>query len=188
MPEKGWHGDAGLVVQTAPARFELSYFLNQTSDLIQLLQTSQFTVQAQNLSKGLVHGVETALSWTLFDHLDAEANYTFQWAKDISGLPGRDGKFLPGRPMHEASLRLTGHVQPVRVFTEMTYQDDNYLDTANLLRVNNRFFASSGVVVKFFRRFTASFEAKNLLNNRIEDLVGFPLPGRSFYGRLEFEL
>lgn len=187
-PESGINWDIGAVVQWKPVRLEVSYFLNHVDDLIQFLQTSQFTVQAQNLASARIQGVETSLAATLFGHLDLAGNYTFQWAKDTSGLPGQDGRFLPGRPIHEINARAALHNRRGKVFVDMNFIDDNFLDTQNVLRTDNRLIFNAGASVNFLKRFTAGFEAKNLFNDRVSDVAGFPLPGRSFYGKLEINI
>lgn len=187
-PETSLNWDIGAILFKRPVRWEISYYMNNFNDLIQLLQTSQFTIQAQNLSRARIQGVETAVSADLWDHLQVGANYTFQWAKDTSGLPGLDGNFLPGRPIHEASALATLHNRWGRIFGDLTFMDRNYLDTQNVLRVDHRLLMGAGVSVTPVKRVMATFEAKNLLDDRIADVVGFPLPGRSFYGRVEIEL
>ncbi len=187
-PEKSLNWDIGAIVRIQPVRFEVSYYLNHIDDLIQLVQTSQFTVQAQNLTKARIQGAEAAVAATLLDHLDLSANYTFQWAKDVSGLPGLDGNFLPGRPRHEASAKAALFNDWGRVFTDVNFQDGNFLDTQNVLRVDHRVLMGAGFSVTYPKRLTWGFEGKNLLNDRIEDVVGFPLPGRSFYGKIELKI
>ncbi|HSA59295.1 MAG TPA: TonB-dependent receptor [bacterium] len=187
-PEKSLNWDIGGIFRIAPVRLEISYYLNHIDDLIQLVQTSQFTVQAQNLTKARIQGAEATVSATLFDHLDLAADYTFQWAKDVSGLPGLDGNFLPGRPRHEASAKAAYFTDWSRVFTDVTFQDGNFLDTQNVLRVDHRVLLGAGFSITYPKRLTWGFEGKNLLNDRIEDVVGFPLPGRSFFGKVELKI
>ncbi len=187
-PETGWNWDIGAIVTKKPVRFEVSFYLNHVNDLIQFVQTSQFTVQAQNLNSARIQGVETNLAATFFEHLDLSANYTFQWAKDTSGLPGLNGNFLPGRPLHEISGKMALYNDWGRLFADATFIDDNFLDTANVLKANNRFLLGVGASLSFLKRFTTTVEGKNLLNDRVSDIVGFPLPGRSVTAKLEVKI
>ncbi len=187
-PESTFNWDLGFLAQWKPVHLELSYYLNHVNDLIQLLQTSQYTIQAQNLSKARIQGIEFLVSSPLGSHLDLTGNYTFQIARNTSGLPGLDGKLLPGRPQHQFNGKVTVHNTWGKIFSEMNLLDGNYLDTQNILRVNRRVLLASGASVHFLKKMTASFEAKNLLNDLVSDVVGFPLPGRSYYGKLEIEI
>jgi iron complex outermembrane receptor protein len=188
IPESGWNWDIGFLLQLKPVRFEVAYFLNRVDDLIQFLQTSQFTVRAENLSRGQIQGVETFLAVRPLDFLDLSVNYTFQRPKDASGLPGLAGNFLPGRPLHELNAKATLSNRWGKLFADLNFIDDNFLDTQNLLRADNRVIFNAGASARFLKRFTAGFEAKNLFNDRVADVVGFPLPGRSYYGKLEIDI
>ncbi|HEX5038422.1 MAG TPA: TonB-dependent receptor, partial [bacterium] len=72
-PETSFNWDIGAILVKKPVRWEISYYFNSVDDLIQLLQTSQFTIQAQNLSKARIQGVETAVSADLWNHLNLSA-------------------------------------------------------------------------------------------------------------------
>ncbi|MBI2501433.1 MAG: TonB-dependent receptor [Deltaproteobacteria bacterium] len=185
QPEKGWNGDIGFSWETSPLSFSTAYFLNQTEDMIQFLQTSQLTARAENLTKARIQGVETDVRIPLSEQAAFSANYTFQRAKDASGFPGTEGKFLPGRPVHEASGRLHYRYRMAQIYTDLTYLDNNFLDTQNILRTENRFLWGSGISISPVKWLTTSFDVKNILSDQVVDVVGFPLPGRSFYGRLE---
>ncbi|QQR81623.1 MAG: TonB-dependent receptor [Deltaproteobacteria bacterium] len=184
-PESGWNWDIGTSGQWEKVRVDVSYFLNHVDDLIQFLQTSQFTVQAENLSKARIQGVETAVLFIPWKYLTLSQNYTFQEARNTSGLPGVSGNILPGRPMHQWNSKTTLHNDWGKVFVETSFMDGNYLDSQNILRVERRLFLTSGISAQFLKKMTLSFEAKNLLNERVADVVGFPLPGRSYYGKIE---
>ncbi len=187
-PEEGINWDIGGNLDVTPFHFEVSYFLNHINQLIQFLQTSQFTVRAENISRARIQGVEALASVSFFHHLNISGNYTFQWAKDTSGLPGPDGKFLPGRPMHEANLITSLYNPWAKIFSDANFMDSNFLDTQNLQRISHRLFWNAGVALKFYKKITASLEFKNILNDLTSDVVGFPLPGRSVYGKVEIEL
>ncbi|MBI3541085.1 MAG: TonB-dependent receptor [Deltaproteobacteria bacterium] len=188
VPEKGWNWDIGGTLHLHPVRFEASYFLNHVEDLIQFLQTSQFTVRAENLSRARIQGVEASVATTLWEHWDISGSYTFQWAKDTSGLPGVDGKFLPGRAKHDVSTQTALHNKLGKIYSDLNFTDGNFLDTQNILSVNSRLILNAGASIHFFKHFTAGVESKNILDNRLVDIVGFPLPGRSYYGKLEIEI
>lgn len=187
-PEEGVNWDIGGTLDITPFHFEVSYFLNHIHQLIQFLQTSQFTVRAENISRARIQGTEALVSISLFHHLDISGNYTFQWAKDTSGLPGVDGKFLPGRPLHEANLITSVYNSWAKIFSDVNFMDSNFLDTQNLQKISHRLFWNAGLALKPHKKITTSLEVKNILNDLTSDVVGFPLPGRSIYGKVEIEL
>ncbi len=178
--EAGWTG--------VPLSLQVSYFLNHMGDLIQFLQTSQYTVQARNLSSARLQGIEMSLSSAPLPYLECSANYTFQLATNTSGTPGIDGKTLPGRPRHEAGGQVILKNRWGRIFGNVNFIDRNYLDTQNILAVRRRLFVGAGFSFTPLKWLTTGFEAKNLLNERVSDVVGFPLPGRSYYGKVEINI
>ncbi len=197
-PETAFNFDAGLLYAFADAswlsgaRIEATYFESHIDDLIQFLQTSQFTAKAQNLNDARIRGVEVGARATLFDRLSAAVNYTWQQAKDVSDTV-TGGKYLPGRPQQELGAMLTWRERWNDLFTtslttEYHYMSDMYLDTQNLLEVKDRSILTAGLGVTFYDRITASFTARNILNDQTVDTIGYPLPGRSYWGQVSVKL
>ncbi|MFH0799136.1 MAG: TonB-dependent receptor [Pseudomonadota bacterium] len=198
-PEESFNVDASLSYSyrkdenRLSADFEATYFRNSVDNLIQFLQTSQFTVRAQNTNKALINGMELSARAAWAERLSAYANYTFQDARDASSLPATSGKYLPGRPRHELNAGVTwskpwaGWIS-TRLSGEINYMSGNYLDTQNLLSVNNRTIVSAGLAAIILKDLTLSFTVRNLTNEMISDLVGFPLPGRSYWGTMEVKI
>ncbi|MDO8462335.1 MAG: TonB-dependent receptor, partial [Deltaproteobacteria bacterium] len=184
-PESGINFDAGTIFHTESLQMELTYYQNELDDLIQLLQTSQYTIQAENLGKARIQGIEVATQWRPTKPLSLALNYTYQKARDQSGLPATDGLLLPGRPVHELDAKVNYRYQALRFFTDINFIDSNFLDTQNIRAVNHRTFWNVGSQVSFFKYFAASFEVKNILDDQTVDIVGFPLPGRGYFGKLE---
>lgn len=181
--EKGTNFDLGLVYETGKFRTEAAYFLNKSNDLIQFLQTSQFAAKPQNLSSSLVQGAEFSAQAEYLRHFSHSLSYTFQNAKDTSGL-ATGGKTLPGRPRHELWLETSVFNGWGKLTGEYNFMSGNFLDSQNLLEVTGRnlfnFYASAAPA----KWATLNFSVKNITNRHIFDVIGFPLPGRSFWGNL----
>ena len=59
---------------------------------------------------------------------------------------------------------------------------DNYLNPANRERVASRTLAGASIAITPFGHDLAlTVEGKNLGDNRIADVAGYPLPGRSVF-------
>jgi iron complex outermembrane receptor protein len=193
-PEKSWNFDLGLAWHPDRYRVAATYFEHRTKDLIQFLQSSQFTAQARNLASATIRGFEIDGRASIVDRqrtntnlsVDIDFNYTFQWAKDTSGRAGFDGKFLPGRPRHQLHAGLQVSYHWARFFTDFDFIDENFLDSFNALKVSRRSLVGTGFTLSPWKWVQAGFEVKNLLNQRIEDVVGFPVPGRLFFGKVRF--
>lgn len=197
-PEEAFNFDVGLVYRLPETSWlnagsvEAAYFQSDVDNLIQFLQTSQFTAKAQNLNDALIRGVEMSARSTFFDRFSLAINYTWQRARDTSGTV-TDGKFLPGRPQHELGAMFIWREQWDEDFAssligELHYASDNYLDTQNLLLVKDRTIVTAGISFDILKHVTASFTARNITNDQTVDAIGYPLPGRSYWGNLEVKL
>jgi outer membrane receptor for ferrienterochelin and colicin len=61
-----------------------------------LVQNSQRTSIFRNVDRARTVGCEIAAGADLFEHVRLALNYTYQDARDESGIPARDGNQLPG--------------------------------------------------------------------------------------------
>lgn len=163
--------------------FSSLYFDKQIDDLILFQQNSGFA-RAENVGEAHIQGVETQLKMELFKHFIITTNYTFEWAKDEADNPGR---FLVGIPQHEVDAKLAAFNPRGEIFFVFNWMDDYFLDPLNTRGVEDRIILNVGFSVKTIKDIFFTFEAKNLTNEQIVDVVGFPLPGLSFFGRLNYQ-
>lgn len=190
-PELGYTFDAGLSFHrrfAAPSVVrrvfaEAVYFQTHFDDLILFVLQSQGIAVAQNLAAAQVRGVELQAAVDFGFGLALQGTYTWQRALSEAG-DRLDGKLLPGRPQHKVSARLQLEQGPLRFFYELLVIDGNFVDRLNQVALEARVLHGAGVAWKALPQLTLSFEAQNFTDNRIVDLYRFPLPGRSFFGKL----
>ncbi len=194
VPEKGLNWDLGVSWDPGPAgwldrlHLEATYFQSRTDDLILFVQTSQRTVRAVNLSSAWIWGVETAWAADLWGHLGVSGNYTFQHTENTSDIPYYRGNQLPGRPAHELFNRTELRWGRGKVFHEISWTAENYLDAANFEKVQVRRIHNLGISFRPSRRTTLTFEVKNVTDEQVSDVLGFPLPGRAYYGTVTVQM
>ncbi len=198
-PEKAVNFDAGLSYDLPEASWfdgghiEATYYRNYVSNLIQYVQTSNFTAKAFNMNKAVIQGVEAMAAAKFAKRFSLLASYTFQEAKDDSGNPDTQGKYLPGRPKNELYAKGAWQEEwlgwfKTSLWCDLNFISGNYLDTQNLLLLTNRTLLGSGVTFNFIGHIALSFWAQNILNDRVSDVIGFPMPGRSYWGSLEIKI
>ncbi len=203
-PEVAWNRDVGgRFVLPAAGRLvrdlvlEYAWFDNEIEDLIVLVQNSQRIVRPENVTRARVRGHEVAARVRIADRLGLAANYTRQDARDVGEVTFLRGKRLPGRPADEAYVRVdldwsparplppvrwTARWWPGRVWWDVNLIADDFLDRANVRRVDARTLHGAGVELALpLPRTRVAFEAKNVTDDRTRDVLGFPLPGRSFF-------
>lgn len=199
-PERGVSADLGIVATRdrlgplAAVRLEAVGFVSVVDDLIVLVQNSQRTSIFRNVERARTVGTEIAAGADVFERVRVGVNYTYQDARDESGIPARDGNQLPGRPRHDLYHRSEYRRDEGRVFYELSFVAENFLDQANFLVVNARAIHTLGIeadVAAIGRRFgraalarvplVATLEVRNFTGNQVEDVAGYPLPGRAFF-------
>jgi outer membrane receptor protein involved in Fe transport len=206
--ETGTNRDVGFRL-TPPARgplsdaaLEFAYFDNSIDDLIILVQNSQSVARPENVASATITGEETALRARWWRRIGLSANYTHQQALDESNVTFLAGKQLPGRPADEAFVhtelswspaaplplgRVSDRFWPGRVFYEVNYAADNFLDRANVRRVAARTLQDVGLELALpGTRWRLLLEGKNIGDDHTRDVLNFPLPGRAFYATVSW--
>lgn len=160
---------------------EFNYFESHVDDLIQFEVASGFA-RASNIGKARVRGVEFVVGAAFADYFELSANYTWQDARDRSV---RVGNFLVGRPEHELNAALTFQKANFSAGADLNFVDNQYLDALNTQRVENRLIVNLEAAYLIKDKYRLGVEAKNITDSQVVDAVGFPLPGRSFFGRVD---
>lgn len=192
VPESGWNADAGAAFRAGTARVrataDVTAFAALSSQLIVFEAVGQQAVEARNVGRARVLGVDAALSAEAGRHGRLTGQVTFSDARDTSDVPAYRGRPLPLRP------RLRGYVRPeLRAvalgagFTGSVYADFDYTGGNTMFPnggVEQPSRALWGAGTSFAHedsgvRLTVS--AQNLTDARVWDVVGYPLPGRSFF-------
>ncbi len=104
-------------------------------------------------------------------------------------------KWLPGQPQWDTFIQPEVHsrtlskwVSDISAFFQVAYLGKTYDDPANLIVLPARTVLATGVGALFFEgRLGLSFRIDDLLDVRGYDLVGYPLPGRQYTGRLSYQ-
>jgi len=194
-PEKGINRDIGAVLTAGRTGFirsffmEGSYFDNEISNLILFFPNSQRTVRPKNIGGARIRGAEVTLSAWLFSSVNLAANYTFLNAEDRSDIPYYNGNQLASTPSHEGSVKLTVNRGRWSAGWDIHYIGSNFLDKANMQEVPGRQIHGLSLSVRdIMNHFRLTLEGRNLTDNQVRDVIGYPLPGRSFYFTLEYSI
>ena len=186
QPEHVESWDAGAN-WTAPARgpftaaLTWAHFENRSRDLILYVRNSAATVRAQNIAAAHVTGEE--VGWRIGRAaLRASGSFTWQNPVDESDAPYYHGKQLAQRPGREAYVQTAWEPGALGLGADVHYLADNFLDRYNTYWIGSRTLV--GAWISFAPRrwpVRVSLEGKNLGDRRVEDVAGFPLPGRTVF-------
>ena len=184
-PERAENWDAGFAwARGFGARThgsaEWAHFESRAEDLVIYERAFQF-VRPRNVARAFTHGEELSLTLAA-GPLSAAGSFTWQSAIDRSPIPFWNGKRLALRPGRQAFGRLAWHGRRVELGATLQYMSDNFLNPANRERVASRTMAGASIaVMPLGPDFALTVEGKNLGDNRIADVGGYPLPGRSVF-------
>ncbi len=184
-----WSGRLGPLA----GALEWAHFLSDARDLVVYVRNSASTVKAQNFSRARIRGEELSARLGLPWGFSASGSWSWQSALNEGPLPAFwVGKRLPGRPARQSFARLEwrggGRLAP-RAGAELQVIGDNVLDPYNRQRVPERRLAGASLsLAPAGGALRVTLEGRNLGNDRVADVGGFPLPGRSVYLACEWRL
>ena len=192
-PEKGTNRDIGIVCsgerlwKISRPRFEAVYLDSEMEGLILFFQNSQYTVKPRNIGSATIRGFEFSTSGIVANTLRLSLNYTRLDSRDTSPIPYYNGNELPGRPRDEASLSTELFRRRWSITWEFHYMGSNYLDRANLVPSGERKIHDLILVLRSpAHGISLSLEGQNLSDQRIYDVSGFPLPGRTLFATIGY--
>lgn len=187
-PEEGTNRDIGAVLSPgdwgtlSDVFVEVVYLDNEIDNLILFFPNSQYTSRPTNIGAARIQGWELSLSTLWWHTLRLAGNYTRLDSRDTGPIPYYNGNWLPGRPRDDLALFLDFTPGRWSVGYELHWLGKNYLKPANFEIVPDRKIHNViGKITFFSGHASLSAEARNIADNQISDVGGFPLPGRSFY-------
>lgn len=196
LPEHTRNADLGLAWSHAWERgtaldVDVAHFESRAEDLVVYIRHSQSSVRAENIARARIRGEELSLRLTSRSprpRVTVTGGFTHLASRDEGPVPFWYGRDLPLRPTVQAFTRVDGALGAVRLSANLEYIGTNYLDRANLRPVSERL--PVGASISFDPRTGLRFtlEGKNLGNDPIDDVGGFPLPGRALFASCELSL
>ena len=208
LPERGQSSDAGLV--WAPARalgavdhilLEADAFATRSRDTIAFVTYAGFVARAENIGRTQTYGAELVGSARFARTLTLTANYTRLASEQITDEISYAGKPIPRDPGHLAYARadlahpIAGHA--AALWLDAALQSQTTLDPAGNGLVAGRALVGLGGRVGLGGGLALALDVANLGDVRttqvgmqprgaLEDVAGFPLPGRTFYLSLDW--
>ena len=130
--------------------------------------------------RALLRGVETRVEARLLPRLAIRGNYAYQRAENRTPFSFEQGNDLPNAPRHRLNTRASLDLGRAEIYGEFSRESRHFLDRANLRAVPVRALYNLGGTVPLVKGISLSWELRNLTDNRVADLWGYPLPGRSY--------
>ncbi|MCX7945062.1 MAG: TonB-dependent receptor [Deltaproteobacteria bacterium] len=184
-PEEGELLDVGLELDVKGHLLKFAVFNNNYANLINFWQNSQKTIKSENISKASIYGTELHIRPYIRKSIISEVSYTHQEPINKSDIPSFKNKILPFRYTDSLFVRLGFDIFTLKFVYEFSYSSQNYFDAANFLPkggVPERNIHNIGLTYLYSDYdLTLGFHIRNITDVRIEDIAGYPLPGRMFF-------
>ncbi|MGE5784272.1 MAG: TonB-dependent receptor, partial [Myxococcales bacterium] len=196
VAETGVSADVGtraeLVLRGALQRLYLDVFAfaRFAEQLIAYTRTGQAFIRPYNVGQARVLGAESLLGARIGSWLRLETAITLLDPRDRSATRTTSNDLLPYRSRWLVSPRLQidwkrGSIDSISsagAEVSGVYQSNRYVDRAGLALIDAQTSVDTNLYVGWFEELLhLRFRVTDLLNQKRTDIVGFPLPGRSFY-------
>lgn len=197
-PEEGVNKDIGLVLRRNTSKYsfdlELAYFWSDVNDLIMYVFVPfAHTSQAINIDSARIKGLETSLVISTPFGISFGGNLTHLDAINTSPISYMHGKRLPNRPEIESTTEVRWKMGFFETYYQWNHISGNYWNAANTAAPNNtgamlpvRNIHNVGLTVKPHWAVKISASVNNIANRIFEDVMGYPLPGRTSLISVEF--
>lgn len=193
VPERSLAYDGGVTARgrtgVLSGYASVGAFSTHLDNAIRPRPLPQGTVIFENIGAAAIRGVEIEVRGAITEHFVLQSETTWTQARDAER-----GRRLPGQPewvvfaqpeAHSGSL--SSWLCDIVGFFQLAYVGKSFSDPANLVVLPGRTVLATGVGFSLFEsRLGLSFRADDLLDARGQDLLGFPLPGRRYTGRLSY--
>jgi iron complex outermembrane receptor protein len=188
-PESGDAAD--LTATLSSERFALSVggFGAVYQDLIVYELYPPFRAKPFNIGTAGVAGIESQIEAKPWRALVLSAGYTYQLSRDLYDTVQYYLHELPYHPRHTGSARVAWRGTRVLASVEALFQSAQFTNRSNTTTLDDRLLMNADVQVRPLTDAPvwAGLEAKNLLDDRTEDLYGYPLPGRALFATLRLD-
>ena len=193
-PERARTADIGLAWSASSGRrvtldLDVAHFETRAEDMVVYVRHSQSSVRAENVSRARIRGEELTLRIAGPAAVSLTGSATRLDARDEGPVPYWNGRRLPLRPQFQSYARLDWRRRLFRVTGDVHAIGEDFLDRANLQPVPDRLLV--GASLSFSPRagrLRFTVEGKNLGDDRVSDVGGFPLPGRALFASCELRL
>lgn len=184
--EISWERNFYLTKMNLSIDFLLTGFVKSGKDLISYQQISSGIARPFNIEETFISGWESeiCIKKSIAELL---LQYTFTEAKNKSIDSFRNGKNLPGIPQHQFLAELGIKYKRINWYYRFHYSSKEYFDEINLLYENDRILMDTGISYTT-KNWQFSLELKNINDKQYEDFVNYPLPGRSIWFKINYQL
>lgn len=173
LPERSWSYDFTVSQRLLDNRLsmELSLYYIKGDNIVQVV-TVDGNPQNQNVGEFANKGVEFSLNYRILQNLSVNSNYSYlHMDTPITGAPRN--KFYTGITYAPGKLTLSAGAQII---------DKLYLSTGDKTQTSNYTLLDARVSYRPLKWMDVFVKGDNLLAQKYETMLGFPMPRATFMG------
>ena len=187
--EKSVNIDAGILVKKKIKKFdvlaEIIGFHRNVKNLIQWLSYSSQIMYPDNIGRAELYGLESNIKMEC-SKIYFSGAYTYMKTENKEAAIQNLKRELPSKPKIDAANEIGYNIkQGIKLYIQYNYTGESYKDIDNQFKNDNKSCVNTGVTYTY-KKLQSNFEIKNLTDELTQDVYGFPLPGRSFYCRVNY--
>ena len=190
VPEHAESWDAGAAWTGAWGRLRgnasWAHHATDAEDLIVYERSTPRGARPVNVGAARLVGEDTEVRLG-YGGVELAASTSWLSATDRSSIPFYHGRQLPQRAARQSFARLNWRSGAWRFAGDVDYLGDTYLDRANFHLAPSRTLVGAAIG-RSFHALSLLVEGRNLGDQLVEDVAGFPLPGRMLLVSLTLDL
>jgi vitamin B12 transporter len=179
-PEHSLQGEIGNELNYKNSKFVLTGFIIQLKDMIRWIPTSNGLWQPENTQSVSNYGLEIQFETKKFidKHL---FSFTSGYGYTVS-VNNQTEKQLTYVPNHKANTNLAYNYKSFTTYYQWVYTGEVFTSSDNFYKLDDYALSNIGIDYNFSKKKTylLGFQVLNLTNERYQNVISRPMPGRNF--------
>lgn len=154
---------------------DLNFFYSSIENGISGSYNDAGVYSYENVASSTRKGTEFTLDYKITEMISFNVSYLFLLFKnDDTGL------YLPSKPKHKVQSQLYITHDKTKMSLSTQYYSDSFNNSANTQILKEHFVADLNVNYNFSKKLKLYLEIENILNNKYDAHLGYPVAGRTF--------
>ncbi|HRZ31876.1 MAG TPA: TonB-dependent receptor [Flavobacterium sp.] len=179
-PEHSLQGEIGNELNYKNSKFVLTGFIIQLKDMIRWIPTSNGLWQPENTQSVSNYGLEIQFETkkSIDKHL---FSFTSGYGYTVS-VNNQTEKQLTYVPNHKANTNLAYNYKSFTTYYQWVYTGEVFTSSDNFYKLDDYALSNIGIDYNFSKKKTylLGFQVLNLTNERYQNVISRPMPGRNF--------
>lgn len=174
-PEKTDSVELGITTEQGQNQLSFNVFYSQVKDLIG-------GYPLENFEKAKIKGIELTEQWT---------SYSWEFTAQFSWLDAENEltqKKLPYRAEYKAYLAATKILERTRITVDMTAQNHRFDDAANSQQLSGYSVINARGEYQYNKNWRMTLRIDNLFDRDYQTIRAYPMPSRTVFAQLEYQL